>query len=304
MNNREPRTKNESGANSSVLRSRFSVFGYLPPGNADRKPGLLLAVCFLLSCAVGCGGSDYPSQVEKTRQRMALVDGENALLEEPISLPEGRTPVYFRPPRGVAVRPSEKSHPTSDWLFHLPWSEGRSLVPPLEAFVGATTKKPEEGLEELLHSRILEFLRQHADERLTARPVESPRDLIVTRQSDSPHERRPVRYRHFAYRSEHESPQWLAPDRPQLPERCIYHYDIYITDTVEFWGVVVFKSLNLEATLNAWRKTKVSPDMLMKLPQRSLLQVDSTRGVDAKETSLATLLIGARAKARLRLIGR
>jgi hypothetical protein len=339
MNHPTPKTEGAAGETSLVLQLRFSVCRLpkrrhaseplprplpaagrgedteaFPPslggkgsavrfcGGSTRALGLL-AIGTLLWCAAGCDG-DYRAQVEKTHERMALLDAENALLEEPAILSEGEVAVYFRPPRGVAIRPSEKSQPPSTWLFHLPWTETRSLVPPLEILVGAINKGPGEKLDDFLQSKVLEHLRQHADERLTPRPGESPRDLMLTHETDSPHDRRPVQYRHFAYRSEQESPQWPAPERPRLPQRCIYHYDVYITDAGELWGVVVVKSLNVDATHAGWRKAKVAPDVLARLPQKSALQIDPAQHLEAREASLSTLVVGPRARARLRALGR
>ncbi len=270
-------------------------------GSRPPLPFVLLA-CFAILGLAGCG-DDYRAQVEKTRQRMALLDEENALLEEPAHLP-GDTAVYFRPPRGVSMQRREKSYPPSDWFHHLSWNERHNLVPPFEILVGATKKEPGKSLEDFVNTTVLDYLRLHADERLTPRAGESPHDLTVLRQSDSPHQRWPIVYRHYAYRSEQELPQWPAPERPKLPARCSYDYDIYVTDAEEFWGVVVFKTLNLEATREAWQKARIRPEEVLKLPQRMVLGVDQTKKLNARETSLSTLLIGARAKARLRLIGR
>ena len=272
-------------------------------GGPRPLPAFMPLLCLLVLCFAGCG-ADYRAQVEKTRQRMTLLDEENALLEGAASFPPSETPIFFRPPRGVAVQPSAKAYPPSDWLNHLAWNERRFLAPPLEVFVGAAKKQGAERLEDFLQNKVLEYLRQHADERLTARPGEAPRDLTLTRQTDPPQERRPIPYRHFAYRSEQESPQWPAPDRPRLPQRCTYHYDVYLTDSAEQWGVVVFKSLNIEATLDAWRKAAAPSELIMRLPQKSALQMDPATGLETKECSLATLIIGARARARLRLLER
>ena len=181
-------------------------------------------------------------------------------------------------------------------------------MPPEEVFVGAAQKGREERLEEFLHAKVLEYLRRHADEKPSPRPGDWPRDLTLTRQSDPPLERRPIQYRQFGFSTDQEAPQWPAPDRPRLPQRCVYNYDVYLTDAGELWGVVVFKVLNTEATAAAWKKHRVAPDMLAKIPiwgpQESSLPIESSRPLEARETSLATLVLGAKARDRLRLMGR
>jgi hypothetical protein len=259
-----------------------------------------LVVALLCCSAAGCG-SNYRAEVEKTRQRMALLDEENTLLEGPARLIERDAATYFRPPRGVSVRPSAKAHPPSDWMQHLPWSDSRALVPPLEVIVGAVKKTPDERLEEFLQAKVLTYLRLHADERLTPRSGESPREITLLRQTDPPQEQRPTTFQCFPFRTEQETPQWPAPERTRVPHGCVYHYDIYLADNGEFWGAVVFKSLAIEATLESWRKAKVGTEMMQRLPQKSLLVTDTVTGLNPRECSLATLIVGARARARLRL---
>jgi hypothetical protein len=267
--------------------------------------GFFLPIVVLLS---GCGVGAYQEQMDKTRQRMAYLDEEHELLEDPAFFPAKAPPIFFRPPRGIALHASEKSFPPSDWMFHFPWADVQALVPPVEVFVGEAKKAKDERADAWLNGRVLEYLRLHADEKPGPRAGDSPSELVLTRFSDSPTDRKPIRYRRYGFHTDQESPQWPSPSRPRLPERCQYNYDVYLTETPETWAVVVFKELNTTATAESWLKRGVSADQVKKLPAWNpkplTLNAEFGQPLAAREASLATLVVGERAERRLKLMGR
>jgi hypothetical protein len=256
----------------------------------------------------GCGMRAYEEQLEKTRQRMAYLDQEHRLLEDPAHFPDKAPPLFIRLPRGLATHASDKSQPASDWIFHFPWADARFLAPPLDAFVGAAKKSKEESVEQFLQNRVLEYLRLHADEKPAARPGDSPGEIVVTRFSDSLADQQPIRFRRWGYRTNQELPQWPAPARAKLPQRCVFDYDVFVTENAGWWGVVVFKVLNTEATAKSWEKRSVAAELVRKLPTweppSAHLTTESGQPLEAREVSLATLRTGERAAERWKLLRR
>jgi len=265
------------------------------------RAGILLLIA-------GCGMRAYEEQMEKTGQRMAYLDQEHRLLEDPACFPDQAPPLFIRLPRGLATHASDKSQPASAWMFHFPWADSRLLAPPLETFVGAAKMGRDESVAQFVQNRVLEYLRLHADEKPAPRPGDSPGEIVVTRWSDSLADQQPIRYRRWGFRTGQELPQWPAPARAKLPQRCVYDYDVFVTENSGLWGVVVFKVLNTEATAKSWEKRSVAAELVRKLPTweppSANLTTESGQPLEAKEASLATLRTGERAAERLKVLRR
>lgn len=282
------------------------------PSGEDTRPrrfgnGALRGMfLLLLAIAAGCGPSEYRQQVERTRQRLAFLDAERELLDEPVWFTPSDTAVYYLPPRGVSLRPSPRTD--SDWLLHYACAEARLLMPDLELLLGLLPRASDEKAAEIVHRHVLDRLRVHADERPLPRSGEPSSEYIATRWSDPPEHRAPVVYRRYPFHTDQERPLWPAPRRAELPHRCTYHYDVYVHDAGAHWAVVVFKLLASRETEAAWRKAEVRSDLLQRIPIREFraahVAAEFGGKLEAWQASLATLRVGAPAQERLRLAGR
>ncbi len=258
--------------------------------------------CLLLTVAVllpGCGLTDYEEQLKATQERLKLVDEENQLLADPLELPDRGTPVFFRPPKGITSKPSK----TGDWLVHFPWSDSSALVPPLEVLVGVLSKKTEGDID----AKVKEALRAHADANPEPRSPPHRTEFFI-RQGESRHLPRDqpseagdrIKYERAGWTTR-EKPLWPAPDRAKAPEVCVYDYDVYTRSVGDWLVIVIFKRLNRAETAKLWKEKGVDQALIDRLPSWEPKKAGDQNQLRA---SLATLRVGAAAKARLEPYGK
>lgn len=255
-----------------------------------QKACLILALILL---PLGCGLTDYDEQLKATQERLKLVDEENELLADPLELPDRGTPVFFRPPKGIAPKPSK----AGDWLVHYPWSESAALVPPLEILVGVLSKKTEGDID----AKVKEALRVHADANPEPRSPTHRNEFFI-RQGESRHlpeagDR--IKYERAGWTTR-EKPLWPAPDRAKAPEVCVYDYDVYTRSVGDWLVIVILKRLNREETAKLWKEKGVDQGLIDRLPNWEPKKAGDQNPLRA---SLATLRVGAAAKARLDAYG-
>jgi hypothetical protein len=257
-------------------------------------PSLGLA---LAATAGGCGLGDYEVLIARTAERMQYVDEENQLLDEPVQFPEsGPKEVYWRPPRGLAIKPT-RCRPPFDWLSHLASEEAVDL-PPLEAFIGVRPRGGERLEDALKQMDLLAFVRERYDTELL--PLEGrriddpPQALYLVLPSEPPARQLELRYDRLIRRAEEKPPWKKAPPGENLPVTAVFTYEINVYGNFtpasnEYWVVIIFKQLNRAKTEEKWPREFA--ELFKRLPPLDLERVQRQ-----KELSLASLRLGSQAK--------
>jgi hypothetical protein len=234
-----------------------------------------------------CGVGSYEAAMARTRERLAYVDRADRLLGEPVTMPTGQRPALFlRPPKGI--QSVAKGEAIAEWLTCFPWSDAKTLVPPLELLVGVHPRTEREELDTLIAR----------DLRTKGAPLQRPtdassgRDVVVHQDNNVVGDGSAIRFRRLLLHAE-EAPGGPAPRRGVASNPCIYRYEALIHEPDEWCIVVIFKQLDRDATERLWKAQGVDPAEIRRLPV-----IERKEWAQQREFCLASLRVGEAAEAR------
>lgn len=228
-----------------------------------RWPGFALAAFAVL--AAGCGLAEYDARARRTHERLQKHDAEDALLGEPIHLPQAAVPFYLRLPREVSPHPAPSSGVQG--LARFPCQAAPDRLAILEVYAGFVTDVQ---VPDILLDRVLHDLQIGSGDALE--PIrDEPQELEVRREWESPQllqANEPVRYRRWVWSTRREVPRNPQGQSLPLPAGFTagYRYEIYLrsigsgeeTEPTEGHVVIIFRQLDVEATRKRWEQLLAS----------------------------------------------
>ncbi|GBD37661.1 hypothetical protein HRbin36_02797 [bacterium HR36] len=215
----------------------------------------------LVAAMVGCGVDEYNARVNRTRERLQKYDEEDALLGEPVHLPQATLPVYLRLPREIQPTPAPQS--PIHGLARFPWQTTPGKLPVLEAYVGFIPSK-QIPVPDILLQRIVGDLQ--ADSGGLEQVSDEPQVLEPRRDWESSQlleANRSVRYRLWVRLAPKEIPRDAQGQPLPLPAgfTAVFRYEIYLHHVEASANVgeeghvaVVFHQLDVEATRQRWEQ--------------------------------------------------
>lgn len=214
----------------------------------------------------GCGLGDYEGQLQRTQERLALLDDN---LAGEVQLPASWPAIVFRPPKGIAIQPKE----AGGWLLRLP-PEDKVVPAPRELFI-AHLRKPVHGK---VDERVRDYLKALSGGSWSARAEARSEEIAPPWLDSASHPEGAVKYRRWSFRSEEKLPGEAGA--PPL----LWDYDLYVHEAEGLTVIIIFKQVNWKETEEKWKGH--SP-----LPLGRLFATDWARFDRQRRLSLSTLRV-------------